>query len=360
MTTKTWAYPGGYSRALSKGYSSTPWIFDLHASPHDFDASSTGTGSGLLLRKVFSVSISHSAVVLVWFSGMHFHGGYFSNYGSWLMDPLHVSPSAQTVSEIVGQGSLNSGVGGFSQGIHITSGVFSLWRSSGIYSIYQLKSVSIILLLSGVVFMSAAYFHVNYVGYFRPKSAYNAFHISIHHVCLLLGLGSVSWSGHQVHVSVPLEKLIDSGIDTSILPSPSEIIFRPTLLLLFPNFGVSLLPNFEWGLPKNIGVLSGIGSMNSITGSFYLVHVAAHHFYVGVIPVTGGLIGLRYFYSGYIFISISRFSPASSLGHGSLSVGLGITGSLSIMCAHHLSAMPVYPFMVTDYPTTMSSFVHHV
>ena len=63
---------------------------------------------------------------------MHFHGAYFSNYDIWSRDPKHSLPSAQLIWQIIGQHLLNSDIGNSFQGIHITSGIFQLWRSEGI------------------------------------------------------------------------------------------------------------------------------------------------------------------------------------------------------------------------------------
>jgi photosystem I P700 chlorophyll a apoprotein A1 len=40
-----------------------------------------------------------------------FHGAYFSNYTAWLMNPLQIKPSAQSVWPVVGQEILNADVG---------------------------------------------------------------------------------------------------------------------------------------------------------------------------------------------------------------------------------------------------------
>nr|CAD1827384.1 unnamed protein product [Ananas comosus var. bracteatus] len=34
-------------------------------------------------------------IVILWLSGMYFHGARFSNYEAWLSDPTHIGPSAQ-------------------------------------------------------------------------------------------------------------------------------------------------------------------------------------------------------------------------------------------------------------------------
>jgi hypothetical protein len=48
----------------------------------------------------------------------------YKHYDIWLKDPKHYLPSAQLVHYIVGQDILNSDVGNYFQGIHITSGVW--------------------------------------------------------------------------------------------------------------------------------------------------------------------------------------------------------------------------------------------
>merc|ERR1711933_271388 len=81
--------------------STTVWIWALHADAHDFaelvktGASSAGGNKYELSRKVFSSNLSHLSVVLLWISGMHFHGAYFSNYSAWLKEPFSISPTSQ-------------------------------------------------------------------------------------------------------------------------------------------------------------------------------------------------------------------------------------------------------------------------
>lgn len=74
----------------------------------------------------------YHGIFFLWF--LSHHGARFSNYESWLLDPVHVKPSAQVVWPVVGQEILNGDVGGNFQGIQITSGLFQIWRASGITS----------------------------------------------------------------------------------------------------------------------------------------------------------------------------------------------------------------------------------
>jgi len=46
--------------------------------------------------------------------------------------------------------------------------------------------------------------------------------------------------------------------------------------------------------------------------------------------------------------------------HAQLAINLAMLGSLSIIVAHHMYAMPPYPYIATDYPTQLSLFTHHM
>ena len=46
--------------------------------------------------------------------------------------------------------------------------------------------------------------------------------------------------------------------------------------------------------------------------------------------------------------------------HAQLAINLALMGSLSIIVAHHMYAMPPYPYIGIDYPTQLSLFTHHM
>lgn len=71
-----------------------------------------------------------------------------------------------------------------------------------------------------------------------------------HHLAGLLGLGSLSWAGHQIHVSLPVNKLLDSGINPTEIPLPHEFILNRDLMAqVYPSFSKGLVPFFTgaWG-----------------------------------------------------------------------------------------------------------------
>jgi photosystem I P700 chlorophyll a apoprotein A1 len=147
-----WAKPGHFSRSLSKGPLTTTWIWNLHADVHDFDGYSTNLQD--ISRKIFSAHFGQLGIIFLWLSGMYFHGARFSNYEAWLSNPAKIKPSAQVVWPIVGQEILNGDVGGEFQGIQIVSGLFQLWRRSGIVSELQLYSTAI----GGLILSRAIFF----------------------------------------------------------------------------------------------------------------------------------------------------------------------------------------------------------
>jgi photosystem I P700 chlorophyll a apoprotein A1 len=46
--------------------------------------------------------------------------------------------------------------------------------------------------------------------------------------------------------------------------------------------------------------------------------------------------------------------------HAQLAINLAMIGSLSIIVAHHMYAMPPYPYLATDYATVLCLFTHHM
>ena len=136
-----WAQPGHFSKTLSKGPVSTTWVWNLHADVHDFDTQTTNLE--VISRRVFSAHFGQLAIIMIWLSGMFFHGARFSNYEAWVANPMQIKPSAQIVWPIVGQEILNGDLGAGTQGIQITSGLFHVWRSSGITDELQLYSCAV-------------------------------------------------------------------------------------------------------------------------------------------------------------------------------------------------------------------------
>lgn len=367
-----WSKPGHFSRLLSKGPNTTTWIWNLHADAHDFDSHTTDLED--ISRKIFSAHFGQLAIIEIWLSGMFFHGARFSNYESWVTDPINVKPSAQLIWPVFGQEILNGDVGGGFQGLQITSGIFHVWRSSGIVSNFQLYVTALVGLLFAFTLFFAGWFHYHKAA---PKLEWfqNAESMLNHHLSGLLGLGCLSWAGHQVHVSLPINKLLDSGVNPSDIPFPHEFILNKELMVqLYPSFAKGLAPFFTLNWSAYNDFLTFNGGLNPVTGGLWLTDVVHHHLALAVLFIFAGHMYKTNWGIGHdIKVMLEAHKgPLTGNGHrglyeiftnswhAQLSLNLALLGSLSIIVAHHMYAMPPYAYLAIDYPTQLSLFTHHM
>nr|YP_009774054.1 photosystem I P700 chlorophyll a apoprotein A1 [Caulacanthus okamurae]QIZ74671.1 photosystem I P700 chlorophyll a apoprotein A1 [Caulacanthus okamurae] len=367
-----WAKPGHFSRTLGKGPKTTTWIWNLHADAHDFDSHTSSLEE--VSRKIFSAHFGQLAIIFLWLSGMYFHGARFSNYVAWLANPTTIKPSAQIVWPIVGQEILNGDVGGGFQGIQITSGFFQLWRASGITTEFELYVTAIGGLVMSALMIFAGWFHYHKAA---PKLEWfqNVESMMNHHLAGLLGLGCLGWSGHQIHISLPINKLLDAGISPQELPLPHEfLVNRDLMSQLYPSFSKGIIPFFTLNWNEYSDFLTFKGGLNPVTGGLWLSDTAHHHLALSVLFLVAGHMYRTNWGIGHSMKEIleAHKGPFTGEGHkglyeilttswhAQLAINLAMMGSLSIIVAHHMYAMPPYPYIATDYPTQLSLFTHHM
>lgn len=367
-----WAKPGHFARTLAKGPSTTTWIWNLHADAHDFDSHTNSLEE--ISRKIFSAHFGQLAIIFLWLSGMYFHGAKFSNYIAWLSNPTLIKPSAQIVWPIVGQEILNADVGGGFQGIQITSGFFQLWRASGITTEFQLYATAIGGLFMSILMVIAGWFHYHKAA---PKLEWfqNVESMMNHHLSVLLGLGCLGWSGHQIHIALPINKLLDSGVSPQEIPLPHEFMTNRNLMSeLYPSFSKGIMPFFTLNWNEYSDFLTFKGGLNPVNGGLWLSDIAHHHLALSVLFLVAGHMYRTNWGIGHSMKEIleAHKGPFTGEGHkglyeilttswhAQLAINLAMMGSLSIIVAHHMYAMPPYPYIATDYPTQLSLFTHHM
>jgi photosystem I P700 chlorophyll a apoprotein A1 len=369
-----WGQPGHFDRTLARGPKTTTWIWNLHSSAHDFDSHTSDLED--ISRKIFSAHFGHLAVIFIWLSGMYFHGARFSNYEAWLANPTGIKPSAQVVWPIVGQEILNADVGGGFHGIQITSGFFQLWRAAGITNGFQLYCTAIGGLVMAALMLFAGWFHYHKRA---PKLEWfqNVESMLNHHLAGLLGLGSLAWAGHQIHVSLPINKLLDAGVAPKDIPLPQEFILNSSLMSdLYPSFAKGLTPFFTLNWAEYSDFLTFKGGLNPVTGGLWLTDTVHHHLAIAVLFIIAGHMYRTNWGIGHSIKEILEnhkdplliggeghkglYEVLTTSWHAQLAINLALLGSLSIIVAHHMYAMPPYPYLATDYPTQLSLFVHHV
>jgi len=344
----------------------------LHADAHDFDSQTSSLED--ISRKIFSAHFGQLAIIFIWVSQAYFHGARFSNYSAWLSNPTTVKPSAQVVWPVVGQEVLNGDVGGGFAGVQITSGWFHIWRASGITNETELYWTSIGGMFMAALMVFAGWFHYHKAA---PKLEWfqNAESMMNHHLAGLLGLGCLSWSGHQIHISLPINKLLDAGVAPQEIPLPHELLFNSDLMAqLYPSFKQGLVPFFTLNWSEYSDFLTFKGGLNPVTGSLWLSDTAHHHLALAVLFVFAGHMYRTNWGIGHSMKDIleAHKGPLTGEGHkglyevlttswhAQLAINLAMMGSLSIIVAHHMYAMPPYPYIGIDYATQLSLFTHHM
>nr|YP_007476322.1 photosystem I P700 apoprotein A1 [Diacronema lutheri]YP_009863843.1 photosystem I P700 chlorophyll a apoprotein A1 [Pavlova sp. NIVA-4/92]AGE93819.1 photosystem I P700 apoprotein A1 [Diacronema lutheri]QKE31174.1 photosystem I P700 chlorophyll a apoprotein A1 [Pavlova sp. NIVA-4/92] len=367
-----WGQPGHFSRSLAKGPKTTTWIWNLHADAHDFDAQTNSLED--VSRKIFSAHFGQLSIIFLWISGMFFHGARFSNYAAWLSNPTAIKPSAQIVWPIVGQEILNGDVGGGFQGVQITSGFFQIWRAAGITNEIELYWTAI-----GGLFMSGLMLFAGWFHYHKsaPKLEWfqNVESMLNHHLAGLLGLGSLSWAGHQIHIALPINKLLDAGVAPQEIPLPHEFLANHELMnQLYPSFKEGVKPFFTLSWGEYSDFLTFKSGLNPVTGGLWLSDTAHHHLAIACLFIIAGHMYRTNWSIGHSLKDIleGHKGPFTGEGHkglyeilttswhAQLAINLAMVGSLSIIVAHHMYAMPPYPYLATDYATQLSLFTHHM
>jgi photosystem I P700 chlorophyll a apoprotein A1 len=196
-----------------------------------------------------------------------------------------------------------------------------------------------------------------------------------HHLAGLLGLGSLGWAGHQIHISLPINQLLDAGVDPKEIPLPHEFIFNHDLLAqLYPNFVKGLTPFFTLNWSEYSDFLNFHGGLNPVTGGLWLNDTVHHHLAIVVLFLIVSHMYKTNWIIGHNLKEIleAHKGPFTGEGHkglyeilttswhAQLAINLALLGSLTIVVAHHMYVMPPYTYLAIDYGTQLFLFTHHM
>jgi photosystem I P700 chlorophyll a apoprotein A1 len=342
---------------MSDDVASTTWLWSLHADAHDFP--NQVALNGLVASRIFATHFGHISIVAAWLSASLFGGARYSNYMAWLADPLSVKPTAQIVYAGANhiQDVLNGDVGANSAGIRVTSGVFSVWRASGLTSSEQLFTVSLAFCVAALAFLVAGWYHHHRA---VPTSAWfnDVDAILTHHLTAVIGLGSLAWAGHLVHVSVPTDALLRLGMDPVCLGAGTRPLIPIVQEVALGSGGAGFLA-LDW---RGLGSLvTWWGGCNPATGSLWLSDVVHHHLALGTVALLAGHMYRTQFSIGTGIHSLLLAHRAVFMNswHAQLAINLGVLGTGSILLGHILLAFPAYPFLCMDWAAELSLFTHH-
>jgi photosystem I P700 chlorophyll a apoprotein A1 len=143
---------------------------------------------------------------------------------------------------------------------------------------------------------------------------------------------------------------------------------------LYPSFKKGLLPFFTLNWSEYSDFLTFKGGLNPITGGLWLSDIAHHHLAIACLFIVAGHMYRTNWGIGHSIKEIleSHKGPFTGEGHSGLyeilttswhaqlAINLAMLGSLTIIIAHHMYAMPPYPYLATDYATCLCIFTHHM
>merc|ERR1712238_645147 len=169
--------------------------------------------------------------------------------------------------------------------------------------------------------------------------------------------------------------LLDAGIAPQEIPLPHEfLINRELMAQLYPSFAKGLTPFFSGHWGEYSDFLTFKGGLNPVTGGLWLSDIAHHHLALAVLFIIAGHMYRTNWGIGHSMKEIleAHKGPFTGEGHkglyeilttswhAQLAINLAMIGSLSIIVAHHMYAMPPYPYLATDYATQLCLFTHHM
>ncbi|CAN0933534.1 Photosystem I P700 chlorophyll a apoprotein A2 [Linum grandiflorum] len=203
-----------------------------------------------------------------------------------------------------------------------------------------------------------------------------------HHLAGLLGLGSLSWAGHQVHVSLPINQFLNAGVDPKEIPLPHEFILNRDLLAqLYPSFAEGATPFFTLNWSKYSEFLTFRGGLDPVTGGLWLTDIAHHHLAIAILFLIAGHMYRTNWGIGHGIKDIleSHKGPFTGQGHkgrlgrghrglydtinNSLHFQLGLAlaslGVITSLVAQHMYSLPAYAFIAQDFTTQAALYTHH-
>ena len=350
------------------------------ATAHDFETHDGMTEENLY-QKIFASHFGHLAIIFLWTSGTLFHVAWQGNFEEWIKDPLNVRPIAHAIWDPhFGEGAINAFTqAGASNPVNIAySGVYHWFYTIGMRTNNELHGGAMFLLILASLLLFAGWLHLQ--PKFRPSLAWfkNAESRLNHHLAGLLGVSSLAWAGHLIHVAIPESRGQHVGWDNFLSVKPHPAGLAP---FFTGNWGVyAQNPDttshvFSTSEGAGSAILTFLGGFHPQTESLWLTDIAHHHLAIAVVFIIAGHMYRTNFGIGHNMKEIlgAHKPPSGKLGaghagmydtvnnslHFQLGLALACLGVVTSLVAHHMYSMPSYAFIAKDYTTQAALFTHH-
>ena len=398
-----------FNTSATSACMSTGRIFQLLGHVHDQESSNSVMNSLDLAVRIFLIHWGHLAVLFCWLAGSFFHLAWQGNYDTWVTNPRGILPIAHDILDPhMGKASLEA-----SSGVVISySGLYNLMLSVGFVSGHQCYSATIILLLVSSLFLILGKFHLQYwdllilsVSYLdlvidwdfivRPNITSHlpdASTMSLrlnqyisrsllgtqdvpalrlnYHIGVLIGCTSLLWSGHLIHVAIPVSRGITTSVWSLFNVQPHPEGLAALFSMDWTVFSSGVTPMNEFGSSINSGesILTLHLGLNGFTDSLWLTDISHHHLAIAVV-----FIWAAHLYSS-VFKGFGQSISHTLLAHGhseqlvlsvnkslhlQLALALSGLGVITSLVAQHMYSLNPMVYLTSDYVTYLSLYVHH-
>eukprot|EP00534_Pseudo-nitzschia_fraudulenta_P004470 CAMPEP_0201133970 /NCGR_PEP_ID=MMETSP0850-20130426/50265_1 /ASSEMBLY_ACC=CAM_ASM_000622 /TAXON_ID=183588 /ORGANISM="Pseudo-nitzschia fraudulenta, Strain WWA7" /LENGTH=550 /DNA_ID=CAMNT_0047404739 /DNA_START=1113 /DNA_END=2762 /DNA_ORIENTATION=- len=367
-----------FSQALAQD-PATRRIWYGIATAHDLEAHDGMTEENLY-QKIFASHFGHLAIIFLWTSGNLFHVAWQGNFEKWVSNPLKVKPIAHAIWDPhFGDSALKAFSKGNSYPVNIAySGVYQWWYTIGFRTNQELYTGSIGLLLLSCALLFAGWLHLQ--PKFRPSLSWfknNESRLN-HHLSGLLGVSSLAWTGHIVHVAIPVSRGVHVGWDNFLTTPPHPAGLTPfftgnwTVYAENPDSA-----SHVYGTSEGAGtaILTFLGGFHPQTQSLWLTDIAHHQLAIAVVFIIAGHMYRTNFGIGHNMKEIldAHRPPGGRLGAGHVGLFETITNSLHMqlglalaslgvatsLTAQHIYALTPYAYLSKDFTTEAALYTHH-
>jgi len=367
-----------FSQALAQD-PATRRIWYGIATAHDLEAHDGMTEENLY-QKIFASHFGHLAIIFLWTAGNLFHVAWQGNFEKWVGNPLKVRPIAHSIWDPhFGESALKAFSKGNTYPVNIAfSGVYQWWYTIGFRTNQELYAGSVGLVILSAVLLFAGWLHLQ--PKFRPSLSWfknNESRLN-HHLSGLLGVSSLAWTGHIVHVAIPASRGVHVGWDNFLTTPPHPAGLTPfftgnwTVYAENPDSATHV-----YGTSQGAGtaILTFLGGFHPQTQSLWLSDIAHHQLAIAVVFIIAGHMYRTNFGIGHNMKEIldAHRPPGGRLGAGHVGLFETITNSLHMqlglalaslgvatsLTAQHMYALTPYAFLSKDFTTEAALYTHH-
>ena len=331
---------------------------------------SRSTEKGGTVSKLLATHMGQISVILSWSVGNLFHLSWGSNYSYWVSQPAKILPIAHSAFG-PHYSSISYGIcsSGYSESASVLtySGICHWMYTVGISSEIEVYNLCLVIELLAVALVIVAVEHIKIncscVSKYRIRETIRSssgyrFNCHVGH---FLGLSSLIWSAHLIHVAIPTSRGISPYRFGLVLSSFFNGNWVDYSMGIDHPFHVHL--SFQG---SGLDVLTFSGYVGRTSGSLLLSDILHHHMALAGLLIWSShmyssvfsSVGTKSRYTGasYGFPLCAIFEPCKSL-ELELSVALVTVSLSSSFTAQHIYSISPYTYLDSDYVTTVALFL---